>query len=160
MLKCIFTVFLSLSFLTGILAAQAPVQKDYVFDRVKLLRQNGNSTEEISVIVAFREDFVEIQSKNLQQRFKYSEITAAEYSYSKSPRWKTGLGMGAASLLIPPLLFIAIPTGFSKHRRHWVTIKTENDFAVLKISKSSRKLFIPAFETKSGVTIQTMGEDK
>lgn len=83
-----------------------------------------------------------------------------EYSYSKNPRLKTGLGLGAASLLFPPLLFIAIPVGFSKHRRHWLTIKTENDFAVLKLSKSNRKFIIPAFKTNSGTNVETLGEDK
>ncbi len=114
MLKCIFTVFLSLSFLTGILAAQAPVQKDYVFDRVKLLRQNGNSTEEISVIVAFREDFVEIQSKNLQQRFKYSEITAAEIFIFKISAMENGTRNGSCFIVDSAAIVYSNSDGFFK----------------------------------------------
>ena len=63
-------------------------------------------------------------------------------------------------LAILMALFVAIPLGFSKHRRHWLTIRTDNDFAVLKLSKSNRKFIIPAFETKSGVTVEAVGEDK
>jgi hypothetical protein len=90
----------------------------------------------------------------------YSDITAAEYSYTKNPRWKTGLGIGAAAFVFPPLLLIAIPVGFTKHRRHWVTVRTSNDFAVLKVGKGIRKLFIPAFETRSSVKVTALGDNK
>jgi hypothetical protein len=136
--------------------------KNPIFSEIKILLPNGEKSKETSVIVTFYDDSLYIVSKDksLEKNFKYSEIQGAEYSYSKNPRWKTGLGLGAASFLFPPLLLVAIPVGFTKHRRHWVTIKTDKDFAVLKLSKSSRKLFIPTFETKSGVTIEAIGEDK
>ena len=132
------------------------------FGKVEMLVPNGDETSEKSVVVTFNQDSMEIEAKNssLKKTFNYSDIKAAEYSYSKNPRWKTGLGLGAASIVFPPLLLIAIPVGFTKHRRHWLTIRTENDYAVLKLSKSTRKLFVPTFETKSGVKIEAMGEDK
>ena len=132
------------------------------FDEIELLVQKGNNTAEKSVQVRFAEDSLIIASKNgaITKTFRYSDIESAEYSYSKKPRWKTGLGLGAAALAFPPLLFVALPIAFSKHRRHWLTIRTGEDFAVLKLSKSSRKMFIPAFETKSGVRIKGVGEDK
>jgi hypothetical protein len=98
--------------------------------------------------------------RQFSKTFLYTDIKSAEYSYSKNPRWKTGLGLGAASIIFPPLLLVAIPVGFTKHRRHWLTVRTENDYAVLKLSKSTRKLFMPTFETKSGVKIEAVGEDK
>ena len=127
-----------------------------------MLVPNGDETSEKSAVVTFNQESMEIKAKNssLKKTFNYSDIKAAEYSYSKNPRWKTGLGLGAASIVFPPLLLIAIPVGFTKHRRHWLTIRTENDYAVLKLSKSTRKLFMPTFETKSGVRIEAMGEDK
>ena len=132
------------------------------FGKVEMLVPNGDETSEKSVVVTFNQDSMEIEAKNssLKKTFNYSDIKAAEYSYSKNPRWKTGLGLGAASIVFPPLLLIAIPVGFTKHRRHWLTIRTENDYAVLKLSKSTRKLFMPTFETKSGVKIEALGEDK
>lgn len=137
-------------------------QQNPRFSEIELLVQNGNETSEKSVVVIFHENSMVIEAKNspIKKTFNYSEIRAAEYSYSKNPRWKTGLGLGAASIVFPPLLLIAIPIGFTKHRRHWLTIRTENDFAVLKLSKSTRKLFMPTFETKSGVKIEALGEDK
>lgn len=142
----------------AIISAQTPQS----FDKVELLVPSGKKPVEKSVVVSFNEDSMTIKAKNssLEKTFNYTEIKSAEYSYSKNPRWKTGLGLGAASVLFPPLLLVAIPVGFSKHRRHWLTIKTENDFAVLKLSKSNRKIFIPAFETNSGVTVEAIGEDK
>ncbi|HSK72759.1 MAG TPA: hypothetical protein VK892_13745 [Pyrinomonadaceae bacterium] len=137
-------------------------QSNPSFAKVEMLVPNGNETSEKSVVVTFKENLMEIEAKNssLKKTFNYSDIKAAEYSYSKNPRWKTGLGLGAASLVFPPLLLIAIPVGFTKHRRHWLTIRTENDYAVLKLSKSTRKLFMPTFETKSGIKIEALGEDK
>ncbi len=101
-----------------------------------------------------------IADKKIFKTFKYADIKDAEYSYTKNPRWKTGVGLGAASLLFPPLIFIAIPIAFSKHRRHWLTLRTGDDYAVLKLSKSNRKLIMPVFETKSGVNISGIGDDK
>jgi hypothetical protein len=132
------------------------------FDEIKILLQNGNDTDQRSVTVEFLEESLTIKSEKgaIDKTFKYSDIKRAEYSYSKNPRWKTGIGLGAASIIFPPLLLVAIPLGFTKHKRHWVTIQTENDYAVLKLSKSNRKMFMPTFETKTGVTIEAAGEDK
>lgn len=132
------------------------------FTEIELLVPRGDETDEKSVIVTLGEESITIKAKNsaLEKTFYYKDIRSAEYSYSKNPRWKTGLGLGAASVLFPPLLLVALPLGFSKHRRHWLTVRTETDFAVLKLSKSTRKIFIPAFETASGVRVEAVGEDK
>jgi hypothetical protein len=134
-----------------------------VFEKIELLVPSGEKIREKSVRLRFLETELQIQSASdnlVYKTFKYADIKDAEYSYSKNPRWKTGLGLGAASIIFPPLLLIAIPIGFSKHRRHWLTIKTDNDYAVLKLSKSNRKLVLPAFETKTGVNVAGEGEDK
>ena len=94
------------------------------------------------------------------KEWSYDKIKSAEYSYTKNPRWKTGLGLGAAGIVFPPLWLIAIPIGFTKHRRHWVTIRTGDDYAVLKVGKSVRKVFMPAFETRTSVQIKALGDDK
>jgi len=132
-----------------------------IFKKIKLYEQNGDRAVSRSVIVEFGDDAMTINSndQNLIKTIKYHEIRRAEYSYSKNPRWKTGLGLGAIAIVVFPLWFVAIPLGFTKHRRHWVTIVT-NGFAVLKLSKSNRKIFIPTFETKAGIPIQAVGDEK
>ena len=160
-MKYIFTFLLILIIFTtssvNIQAQNAPG-----FSKIELLVPGGDKAEEKSVVVTFTADSMIITAKDsrFNKTFLYSDIKAAEYSYSKNPRWKTGLGLGAASIVFPPLLLIAIPVGFTKHRRHWLTVRTEKDYAVLKLSKSTRKLLMPTFETKSGVKIEAVGEDK
>jgi len=162
-----FNYFLSAVLLTALILnsvlpsfAQEGVQ---VYDKVELLVPVGEKINERGVRLRFLADELQIEAtadKTILKTFKYADIEDAEYSYTKNPRWKSGLGLGAASILFPPLLFIAIPLGFSKHRRHWLTIKTKTDFAVLKLSKGNRKLVLPAFETKTGVPVHGKGENK
>ncbi|HEX8368407.1 MAG TPA: hypothetical protein VF604_07680 [Pyrinomonadaceae bacterium] len=157
-------LFLIVVFLSNFLSSVKAQSKaaDVSFNEVELLVQNGNNTDEKSVQMRLDENSLTIASKNgaITKTFLYSDIKSAEYSYSKNPRWKTGLGLGAASIVFPPLLLIALPVAFTKHRRHWLTIRTDDDYAVLKLSKSTRKMLIPAFETKSGVRISGVGEEK
>lgn len=156
-------VLLSAFVLNAALPGFAQQPNRDVFGKVELLVPNGDKISEKSVRVRFLESELRIEAVadgKIYKNFKYSEIKDAEYSYSKNPRWKTGLGLGAASILFPPLLFIAIPIGFSKHRRHWLTIKTGGDYAVLKLSKKNRKLILPAFESATGVTVSGAGENK
>ncbi len=133
------------------------------FEKVELLVPNGPKTGERSVTLTFLDDELVIAAtgrEKITKTFKYNEILDAEYSYTKNPRWKTGLGLGVASLVFPPLLLVALPMAFSKHRRHWLTIRTDNDFAVLKLSKMNRKLIVPTFETRSGVSVEGVGDQK
>lgn len=150
-------------FINFIVVVSAQTQTENpVFRKIEMLVKNGDTADEKSVVVTFNEDDLVIEAKKAEndKTIKYTDIESAEYSYSKNPRWKTGLGLGAASIVFPPLLLVAIPLGFSKHKRHWITIKTADDYAILKLSKSNRKMFIPTFETKSGVKIEAIGEDK
>jgi hypothetical protein len=158
----VFSLMLLLSFGSfGRVAAQTKSAAE-TYDKIEMLFADGKKIREIGVLVRFKTDALEIESERgeILKTFGYGDIRSAEYSYTKNPRWKTGLGLGAASVVFFPLLLIAIPVGFSKHRRHWLTVRTEKDFAVLKLSKSTRKLFMPAFETRSSVKITALGDDK
>ena len=133
------------------------------FQNIELMEANGDNLRETSVRVVFDESAMRVISRSngaVMKEWSYDKIKSAEYSYTKNPRWKTGLGLGAAGILFPPLLLIAIPLGFTKHRRHWVTIRTGDDFAVLKVGKGVRKVFMPAFETRTSVQIKALGDDK
>ena len=78
--------------------------------------------------------------------------------------------IGGAAAAISPLLLLgvvpwmAIPAGIavgkSKSKRHWLTIKTGDDYAVLKLDKDNRKLVIPAIETRTSVKVEDIGEKK
>lgn len=159
----ILPAFLLTAFILNMLLPATARAEEMVFDKIEILVPNGERVSEKSVRLRFLADELQIETtsdRKIFKTFKYADIKDAEYSYSKNPRWKTGLGLGAASIVFPPLLLIAIPLGFSKHRRHWLTFRTGDDFAVLKLSKSNRKLVMPAFETKTGVDIKGKGENK
>ena len=133
------------------------------FENIELMEANGDNLRETSVRVIFDENAMRVISRSngaVLKEWSYDTIKSAEYSYTKNPRWKTGLGLGAAGVLFPPLWLIAIPIGFTKHRRHWVTIRTGDDYAVLKVGKGVRKVFMPAFETRTAVQIKALGDDK
>lgn len=133
------------------------------FEKIEMLVPDEGKVREISVHIRFTEDSIIITPESgggKAQVMKYADIRGADYSYSNNPRWKTGLGLGATAIIFPPILLIAIPIGFTKHRRHWITIRTENDYAVLKVSKSIRRVFAAAFETRSKVRIEPLGENK
>jgi len=157
---------LMLALLTNFSAVVAQAQTDIgdrVFGKINFLSQNGDEIKETQVRVRFGADTLEItkaKDGTVLKTFKYEEIKNAEYSYTKHPRWKSGLGLSATSIIFPPILLISIPLGFTKHRRHWLTIKTEKDYAVLQLSKGTRKIFIPAFESHSAVKIDALGESK
>ena len=110
-LKNFLTAFLLLAFALNVaLPVFAQTNRD-VFDKVELLVPSGDNINEKSVRLRFLENELQIEAVSggkIYKTFKYSEIKDAEYSYSKNPRWKTGLGLGAASILFPPLLFIII----------------------------------------------------
>ena len=159
-LQCTIVLALLLSVTAG---ALPPPPAFDTFENIELMQPNGDNLRETDVRVVFDETSMRVISRSngaVMKEWSYEKIKAAEYSYTKNPRWKTGLGLGAAGLLFPPLLLIAIPVGFTKHRRHWVTIRTADDFAVLKVGKGVRKVFMPAFETRTSIQIKALGDDK
>ena len=77
------------------LSLPATAQMDaMVFEKVELLVPNGEKISEKSVRLRFLADELRVEAVSdgkILKAFKYTEIRDAEYSYSKNPRWKTGL---------------------------------------------------------------------
>ena len=160
-MKHLFALILIFSFAAN--AFPLAVAPTTTFDNMELLQADEDKVRETAVRVQFDDDMMRIISRKdgtVLKEWPYTSVKSAEYSYTKNPRWKTGLGLGIASIAFPLLLFIAIPVGFTKHRRHWVTIRTKEDFAVLKVGKGVRKVFMPTFETRTAVSITALGDDK
>jgi hypothetical protein len=88
------------------------------------------------------------------KNFAYADIKSAEYSYSKHPRWRAG---AAAAIAIG---IFALPLFFMKGKKHWLTVRTEKDFAVLRLDKDNYKIILPTFEARTGRKVETVGEDK
>lgn len=146
-------------------ARSAGAQGAEVFDRVEMVFLSGDETQKVKVRLRLEGDALVVESRktgDVLKRFAYSDIKGAEYSYSKHPRWKAGAATGA--LLFTPLsllaLPVAIPLAFSKKKRHWLTVRTGRDYAVLQLGKEARKLILPAFEVRTGVKVEAVGENK
>lgn len=138
-----------------------------VFEKVEMISIRGDKADKVSVRLRLEESSLIVESRKtggVLKDFKYSDIKGAEYSYSKHPRWKAGVGTAAGSLIFAPLIFIAlpiaIPLAFSKSKRHWLTIKGEKDYVVLKLDKNIRKVLLPAFEVRSHIKVEALGESK
>lgn len=147
---------------------QTPAAKGAdVFDRVELLMMEGDETEKIKIRLRLDGEALVAESREtgeVLKRFAHADIRSAEYSYSKHPRWKAGAATGAGALIFAPLallaLPVAIPLAFSKSKRHWLTVRTDRDYAVFRLGKDSRKFIIPAFEVRTGVKVEAVGENK
>ncbi len=128
------------------------------FQKSQLVVQQGEKSKMVDVLVVFEEDrllFTDKKKSEVLKAFEYKDIKSAEYSHSKHPRWKTG------TALIIPLTIFALPFFFMKGKKHWLTIQTEGDYAVLKLDKKNYKLINAAFEGHSGVEVEFVDfEDK
>ena len=92
--------------------------------------------------------------KTLKVLIPYASIKSAEYSYAKSPRWKSAIGLSIVCIVC------GVATAFMKGKKHWLTIGGTGDFAVIQLDKGNYKLIVPAFEAKSGVTVENVVEEK
>lgn len=156
MIRKTLCLFLALLFLCQTITAQAPKGKD-IFQKVDLMVPTGDKAKETDVTLQFTEDRLLINAKkggSELRNFVYTDIKTAEYSYSKHPRWRAG---AATAVFIG---VFALPLFFMKGKKHWLTIRTEKDFAVLRLDKDNYKYILPTFETRTGIKVETIGEDK
>ncbi len=102
------------------------------------------------VVLRFGMDKMQFINADKRESFKdfaYADCKAAEYSYSKSPRWKSGL-------LISPFLFM------SSGKKHWFMVKSARDYALVHLDKGNYKLVLAEFETRTGLKVEAEGENK
>ena len=118
----------------------------------EMLIPNGKNVDEEEIKIVFNADTVTFKSKkeSVSKTFNYSDITLAEYSYSKKPRYTTG-----AVLWLAVTVFL-LPLMFTKSKKHWMTIQTAKDFVQLKLKKSNYRMIMPSFETH-GVKVTDVG---
>lgn len=126
------------------------------FTNVKLMVNTGEKAEEQDAVLRFEKDALVVYAKGgaVLKSLPYAEIKGAEYSYAKSPRWKSGIGVAIA------VGVFALPVFFMKGKKHWLTIAAEKDFAVLRLDKKNYKLILPTFEARTGKTIEAVSEEK
>lgn len=171
-------IFLLVLALVGTSMGEARAWQNAVeFDDVTLLVLKDKKIETVPVRLRLTHEALVMETRKslsgVLKQFPFGEIKSAEYSYSQHPRWKEGLGASAvgvslvgislgAAALGPLAVFVAIPifikTTRMKGKKHWLTIKTEQDFAVLQLDKKNYRMLLPSLETRAKIKIETVAE--
>lgn len=125
--------------------------------KAEMLVTTGKKTKELKTSLNFEEEYLKItlpKDATSNKEFKYTDIKSAEYSFAKKPLLSTGGAIATAILLG----LVVIPFLFMKKKQHWMTVRTENDFAVLKLDKENYRQVIAEFETHN-IKVVTITED-
>ncbi|MBI1764800.1 MAG: hypothetical protein HYR56_25600 [Acidobacteria bacterium] len=150
--------------------AQAAREVDVFAAEIYLPR--GEKIEKQKVRLHFLPERLLIKNEHGEdlKSLAYADLKAADYAYGKQPRWKEGMALTATGLLLgsslavlavtPLLPLVAIIGGIklakSKGRSHWLTVRTADDYAVLRLNKQSQRLVIAAFEMHSQVKVEIL----
>lgn len=126
------------------------------FRGVKLMINTGDKSEATDAVVALEDDAFVVRAKGgaVLKTIPYAAIKSAEYSYSKSPRWKSAIGVSLICIVC------GVATAFMKGKKHWLTVTGAGEYALLQVDKDTYKTLLPAFESRSGVKVETVADDK
>lgn len=127
---------------------------------IELVVPDGKKSKETDAVLRIKEETFEVivekkKYKEHDKTFNFANIKSADYSYSKKPLLSTGGAIATAVLvgiLVLPFLFI-------KKKNHWLTVQTEDEFAVMKLDKSNYRAIIAEFETND-IEVKTVEEEK
>lgn len=148
------TILIGIIMYTPVLAQSIP-RGAAEFQKVKMVVQTGEKSTETDAVLRFEADRMVVRSKKSGgdlKVFPYTEIKSADYSYSKHARWRSGAALAVA------IGVFAIPMFFMKGKKHWFTVQTANDFAMLHLDKGNYAVVLPTFETRTGLKVETVGE--
>ena len=109
-----------------------------------------DKTRESAVIVRYEPSALVIADKNsglATKTFPYADLKGVEYSYAKSPRWKT-------AIFVSPLFL------FTSGKKHWFLVQGEGDYALLHLDKTNYRLILAAFEARTGLKVETVTDTK
>jgi hypothetical protein len=126
---------------------------------VELVVAEGKKSVETDADISFAENSFTIEPdkksfKSSAKTFLYTDIKTADQSYSKKPMLSGG-GAVATALLVG--VIFALPFLFIKKKKHWMTVQTANDFAVIKLGDNNFRQIVAEFETH-GVKVNDLKE--
>ncbi len=142
--------------IVAVLGSAVAFSDPVVFKKSKfVVRKADGKRSLVRSNVVLHDDRVEVLDHGhgaVLKSIQYGDIKSAEYSFSKSPRWKSGAGAAAA------VGVFAIPVFFMKGKKHWLTITEEGDYAVIKLDKRIFREVIAALEAKAGVEVERIAD--
>jgi hypothetical protein len=150
-----FAAVLSLFAVTSAFAQTAP--KNY---EVELVVAEGKKSVETDAVLSVKEDGFRVEPdkqsfKSSAKEFSFKDVKTADYSFAKKPMLSGGGAVATAILLG---VFV-LPFLFMKKKKHWMTVQTEKEFAVIKLGDNNHRQIVAEFETH-GVKVNTVTEDK
>lgn len=148
-------VIISLVAVTSAFAQTAPKKYD-----VEMAVSDGKKTVETDSVLIFNEKTFQVvpEKRRFQSSSKdiaYADINAADASFAKKPMLSGG-GAIATALLLG--FIFALPFLFIKKKKHWMTVRTEKDFAVLHLGDNNWRQIAAEFETH-GVKVTDLKEE-
>ncbi len=170
--------FLLLLTLNG-LAQTANTAEPQTFEKVKVLLLKDGKTREVAARLRFTgtEIVIEDLSGKALLTATNDQVKAAEYSYSKHRRWKTGAAAGGAISLGLALAggkfypvggaflgagLVLAPVGIVLHhtfsKQHWMTLRAGKEIVMLRLDKRHYRSVIAALENQTKLTVAWQGE--
>jgi hypothetical protein len=109
---------------------------------VEMVVPSGKKSIETDADLTIKEETFRIEPdkanlKSEAKEFRYADIKSADYSYAKKPMLSGG-GAVATALLVG--FIFALPFLFVKKKKHWLTVQTEKEFAVIKLNGNHRQV--------------------
>jgi len=126
---------------------------------VELVVTQGKKSVETDAVLTFGENSFRVEPdkanfKSSAKEMAYADLKVADYSFSKKPMLSGGGAVATAILLG---VFV-LPFLFMKKKKHWMTVQTEKEFAVIKLGDSNHRQIAAEFETH-GVKVNTLKEE-
>ncbi len=149
-----FVVVVSLFAVTSAFAQTA----NKVYD-VELVVPEGKKSVETDADITFMPTGFKVvpdkaKYSSSTREFAYTDIKQADHSFSKKPMLSGG-GAIATALLVG--FIFALPFLFIKKKKHWITVQTEKEFAVIKLGDQNFRAIVAEFETH-GVKVNDLKE--
>ena len=125
--------------------------------QVDALVSDGKKGDKYESTLSFAEAGFTVKSKKagmVDKSFNYADVVTADYSYSKKPLMGTGAAIATAiflGLLVIPFLFV-------KKKQHWLSVRTDKDYVVMRLDKDNFRQIQNEFEVKK-VKITTIDEE-
>ncbi|CAN5607337.1 hypothetical protein BH20ACI4_BH20ACI4_32690 [soil metagenome] len=151
------TLLLCLSLLTVSVPFTLAQTKSVTTFKVNTLVSDGKKSNEVDSILVFEEDSFKATNRKTSaelKQFNYADVKAADYSYSKKPLLSTG---GAIATVIF-LGLLSLPFLFMKKKQHWLSVRTDSDYIVMRLDKNNFRQIINEFETHQ-VEVKTVDEE-
>lgn len=127
---------------------------------IELVVSDGKKSVETDAVLTFGEkSFTVVPDKNSfkssAKDLVYTDIKTADKSYSKKPMLSGG-GAVATALLVG--FIFALPFLFIKKKKHWMTVQTADEFAVMKLGDKNYRQIVAEFETH-GVEVADLKDE-